>query len=376
MPRTARTHHQPLLTPTGAAATAETLRTGDTVLVWTHANPEAPKRTWGAVAPSNSRWPAPVHRDDFQVAEAVICRFDQQWHTTSARRGITLGTVVSSRPHHGDSTPAWPDGTVDVAVPRADLTDGLTLACIDIEHSAPFNLDTDEWNLTDEQIKRFNDAARLAGRHLATVPWPPSASALPGRPCQYLPEKLVLWRDKGVPLHIRALRRLAKEHGTVPHPDDTAVHDLLHLLRPGDQLDCYTRTGVATGRPAHASGIGAGSFYPAHVAEVDSQWWYSAFNRGAAAGTHLATTDNATVLAAMTDDDFQACIALAQNDNSLQCPGLGNAAAALAALEYQYDDICCLNADANGQFTPIPLTDDDHCAYRQPRAPASSGIGL
>ncbi|WP_420431919.1 hypothetical protein [Candidatus Poriferisocius sp.] len=373
MPPTTRTRLQPFLTPTGAVATIETLRTGDTVLVWADANPEAPKRAWGAVAPSNSRWPAPAHRDDFKVEEAVICRLDQQWHTTSARRGITLGTVVSSRPHHGDGAPAWPDGTVDVAMCRADIADGLTLACIDIDHGAPFNLDTDEWNLTDEQLKHFNDAARLTGRHLATVPWPPAVDALGD---QYLPEKLRLWRDKGVPLHIRALRRLAKEHGTVPHPDNTAVHDLLHLLRPGDQLDCYTRTSIATGLPAHASGIGADSSYPAYVAEVDSAWWYSAFNRGAPAGTHLATTDNATVLTAMTDDDYQACIALAQNDNTLQCPGLGNAAATLAALEYQYDDICCLNADANDQFTPMPLTDDDHCANRQPRAAANSGIGL
>lgn len=55
MPRTNRPRHQQLLSPTGAVATAETLRTGDTVLVWTHANPEAPKRTWGAVAPFQLR---------------------------------------------------------------------------------------------------------------------------------------------------------------------------------------------------------------------------------------------------------------------------------------------------------------------------------
>ena len=376
MPRTNRTRHQQFLTPTGAVATAETLRTGDTVLVWTHANPEAPKRTWGAVAPSNSRWPAPDHRGDFKVEEAVICRLDQQWHTTSARRGITLGTVVSSRPHFGDGAPAWPDGTVDVAVPRADLADGLTLACIDIEHGAPFNLDTDEWNLTDQQLKHFNDAARLTGRHLATIPWPASADAAGGQPCQYLPEKLALWRDKGVPLHIRALRRLAKDHGTVPHPDDTAVGDLLHLLRPGDQLDCYTRTSIAAGLPAHASGIGADSSYPAYVAEIDSQWWYSAFNRGAAVGTHLAATDNATVLTAMTDDDYQACIALAQNDHELTGPDHHNADKALAALRYQYDDICCLNANVGDQFTPVPLIFDDQCATREPRVAASSGIGL
>lgn len=339
MTRTTRPHLQPFLTPTGAVTTKETLRTGDTVLVWTCANPEAPKRTWGAVAPSNSMWPAPARREDFQVAEAVICRLDQQWHATSARRGVTLGAVVSARPHHGDGLPAWPDGTVDVAMARADVADGLTLACIDIEHGAPFNLVTDEWNLTDEQLKHFNDAARLTGRHLASVPWPPSADALDNSARQYLPEKLRLWRDKGVPLHIRALRRLAEQHGTAPHPDDTAVQDLLHLLRPGDQLDCYTRTSIATGLPAHASGIGSDSSYPAYVAETDSQWWYSAFNRGAPVGTHLATTDNATVLAAMTEDDFQACIALAQNDQELTGAAHDKAAKTLAALEYQYDDI-------------------------------------
>ncbi|MCY3961016.1 MAG: hypothetical protein OXG34_05035 [bacterium] len=36
MPRPTRTRLQPFLTPTGTVATAETLRTGDTVLVWTH----------------------------------------------------------------------------------------------------------------------------------------------------------------------------------------------------------------------------------------------------------------------------------------------------------------------------------------------------
>lgn len=376
MTRTTRNQLQPLLTPTGAVVTKEMLRTGDTVLVWVHNNPEAPRRTWGAVAPPKSRWPSPVHRDGFQVEEAVICRLDQQWHAASARRGITLGAVVSSRPHHGDGAPAWPDGTVDVAMPRADLADGLTLACIDIEHGAPFNLDTDEWSLTDEQLKHFNNAARLAGRHLSSVPWPPEADALGDQRSQSLPEKLRLWRDKGVPLHIRTLRRLAKDHGTAPHPEDTAVCDLLHLLRAGDQLDCYARTSIATGLPAHASGIGADSSYPAYVAEIDSQWWYSAFNRGAAVGTHLATTDNATVLAAMTDDDYQACIALAQNDQELTGPEHDTAAEALAALQYQYDDICCLNADANDQFAPVPLTDDDHWTAREPRVAASSGIGL
>ena len=376
MPRTNRTRHQQFLTPTGAVATADTLRTGDTVLVWTHANPEAPKRTWGAVAPSNSRWPAPDHRDDFKVEEAVICRLDQQWHTTSARRGITLGTTVSSRPHFGDGSPAWPDGTVDVAVPRADLADGLTLACIDIEHGAPFNLDTDEWTLTDQQLKHFNDAARLTGRHLAAIPWPPSADTVADQPCQYLPEKLALWRDKGAPLHIRTLRRLAKDHGTAPHPDNTAVGDLLHLLRPGDQLDCYTRTSIATGLPAHASGIGADSSYPAYVAEIDSQWWYSAFNRGASVGTHLATTDNATVLAAMTDDDYQTSIDQARDDHKLNGPQCDEATRALAALQHQYNDIRDLNDDTRDGYTAVHLTDKDHYANQQLRAIVGHEIGL
>ena len=339
MPRPTRTHLQPFLTPTGAVVTAETLRTGDTVLVWTHANPEAPKRTWGAVAPSNSNWSAPAHREDFQVAEAVIYRLDQQWHTTSARRGITLGTVVSARPHYGDGPPAWPDGTVDVAMPRADVVDGLTLACIDIEHGAPFNLDTDEWPLDDQQLKHFNDAARLTGRHLASDPWPPSADALDNSAHQYLPEKLRLWRDKGVPLHIRTLRRLAREHGTAPHPDETAIHDLQHLLRAGDQLDCYTRADPATGLPAHAAGVGADSSYPAHIAEIDSQWWYSAYNRGATVGTHLACTDNSTVLAVMTHDDFHAAIEQARGTQQRPGPEHDNAPAAFFALERQYDEI-------------------------------------
>ena len=38
MPRTTRTCLQPFLIPTGAVATKETLRTGDTVLVWTQAD--------------------------------------------------------------------------------------------------------------------------------------------------------------------------------------------------------------------------------------------------------------------------------------------------------------------------------------------------
>ncbi|MCY3786953.1 MAG: hypothetical protein OXG47_09560, partial [bacterium] len=264
MPRPTQTHLQPFLTPTGAVATAETLRTGDTVLVWTHANPEAPDRTWGAVAPSNSNWPAPANREDFDVEEAVICRLDQQWHTTSARRGITLGIAVSTRPHYGDGPPPWPDGTVDVAMPRADIVDGLSLACIDIEHGAPFNLDTGQWPLDDQQLEHLNAAARLAAQHLIASPWPPIAAALDNTARQYLPEKLRLWRNKGMPLHIRTLRRIAKEHGIAPHPDNTAIHDLQHLLRAGDQLDCYTRADPVAGLPAHASGIGADSRYPAH----------------------------------------------------------------------------------------------------------------
>ncbi len=339
MPSPTRTHLQPFLTPTGTVATPDTLRTGDTVLVWTHANPEAPKRTWGTVAPSNSNWPAPANRTEFKVEEAVICRLDQQWHTTSARRGITLGTVVTARPRYGDGPPAWPDGTFDVAIPRADLVDGLSLACIDIEHGAPFNLDTDEWPLDDQQLKHFNAAARLAAQHLIESPWPPIAPELDNTARQYLPEKLRLWRNKGMPLHIRTLRRLAKEHGTAPHPDEIAIHDLQHMLRAGDQLDCYTRADPATGLPAHASGVGANSRYPAHVAEIDSQWWYSAYNRGATVGTHLACTDNNTVLAAMTHDDFHAAIEQARGSRQPPGPERDNACAAFFALERQYDEI-------------------------------------
>ena len=376
MPRATRTHLQPFLTPTGAVATAETLCTGDTVLVWAHTNPESPRRTWGAVAPSNSNWPTPVNRGDFKVEEAVVCRVDQQWHTTSARRGIALGTVVSTRPHYGDGPPAWPDGTVDIAIPRADLVDGLSLACIDIEHGAPFNLDTGEWPLDDQQLKRFNDAARLTGRHLASIPWPPAAAALDNSARQYLPEKLRLWRDKGMPLHIRTLRRLGREHGTAPHPDETAIHDLQHLLRPGDQLDVYTRADASTGLPAHAAGIGADSRYPAYVAEVDSQWWYSAYNRGAAVGAHLACTDNSTVLAAVTDDDFQAAIAQARRDHELAGPQRGQAANALAALQCQYDEIRSLNADTSEERAAGRLAANDHCANQYPRAAAGRDIGL
>ncbi|WP_419847539.1 hypothetical protein [Candidatus Poriferisocius sp.] len=148
-----------------------------------------------------------------------------------------------------------------------------------------------------------------------------------------------LWRAKGVPLHIRTLRRLAKDHGTVPHPDEIAVGDLLRLLRPGDQLDCYTRTSIAAGLPAHASGVGANSSYSAHVAEIDSQWWYSAFNRGAAVGTHLAVTENDTVLAAMTDDDFEFSMDQACLDFALPGPQGAAAMAAFDALKFQYDDI-------------------------------------
>ncbi|MYD86132.1 MAG: hypothetical protein F4Y14_08085 [Acidobacteria bacterium] len=383
MPGATRTHLQPFLTPTGAVTTVEGLRTGDTVLVWTRINPEAPNWTWGAVAPSNSSWPTPVNREDFKVEEAVICRLDEQWHTTSARRGIALGTVVSTRPHYGDGPPAWPDGTVDVSLPRADLVDGLSLACIDIEHGAPFNLDADEWPLDDRQLKHFNDAARLTGRHLASIPWPSIATALGDSARQFLPEKLRLWRDKGMPLHIRTLRRLAQEHGAAPHPDETAIHDLQHLLRAGDQLDVYTRADAGTGLAAHATGIGADSGYPAYVAEVDSQWWYSAYNRGTAVGTHLACTDNDTVLAAVTDDDFQASIALARADHHLDGTQRDQAARALAALQHQYDDICSLNADICSlnadtihDRTAVHLAANYHCAYQLPRAAASHVLGL
>lgn len=254
------------------------------------------------------------------MEEAVVCRFDRQWHTTAARRGITLGTIVSTRPHNSDRPPVWPDGTFDVAMSRADLLDGHSLAFIDIDNGAPCGLDGDGGNLTGEQLKHSANAARNAGHHIASVEWPPSADALPDQPGQYLPEKLVLWRDKGVPLHIRTLRRLAELHGTAPHPDNTAIRDLYCMLRAGDQLDCHTRAGAANGQPAHASGIGSGSRHPAHVAEVDSGWWHSAYDRGPAYGTHLATTDKATVLVAMTADDFESSMDQACLDFALPGP--------------------------------------------------------
>lgn len=348
MPPTTRIDLQPFIAPTGAAATSESLSVGDTVLVWSHASPDAPKPTWGPVSPYNTKWPAPARREEYKVEEAVVCRFDRQWHTTAARRGITLGTIVSTRSHNsdrppiwaaGNRPPVWPDGTVDVAMSRADLLNGHSLAFIDIKNGAPSDLDGNGGNLTGEQLKHFANAARNAGYHIASVEWPPSADALPDQPGQYLPEKLVLWRDKGVPLHIRTLRRLAELHGTAPHPDNTAIRDLYCMLWAGDQIDCHTRTDAANGQPAHATGIGANSCHPAHVAEIDSQWWHRAYDRGAAYGTHLATTDKATVLIAMTHDDFESSMDQARKDYALPGPQRATAMAAFDALEIQYDDI-------------------------------------
>ena len=345
MARTTRTRLQPFITPTGAVVTAETISAGDTVLVWSHASPDAPKPTWGPVAPYNTRWPAPARRAEYKAEEAVVCRFDRQWHATAARRGITLGTIVSTRPQDrgrppiwaaGDRPPVWPDGTVDVAMSRSDLLNGHSLAFIDIDNGAPRGLGGD---FAGEQLKHFGDAARNAGYHISSVAWPPSADALPDQPGQYLPEKLVLWRSKGVPLHIRTLRRLAELHGTAPHPDNTAIHDLHRMLRAGDQLDCHTRADTANGQPAHASGIGANSRHPAYVAEIDSEWWHSAYDRGAAFGVHLATTDKATALVAMTADDFESSMGQARKDLALPGPQRANAIAAFDALEFQYDDI-------------------------------------
>lgn len=222
MPPTTRTHLHPFITPTGTVVTVETLSVGDTVLVWSHASPDAPKPTWGPVSPYNTRWPAPARREEYKVEEAVICRFDRQWHTTAARRDITLGTIVSTRPHNrarppiwatGDRSPVWPDRTVDVAMSRADLLNGHSLSFIDIDNGAPSGLDGDGGKLDGEQLKHFANAARNASHHIASVEWPPSADALCDQPGQYLPEKLVLWRSKGVPLHVRTLRRLAELHG-------------------------------------------------------------------------------------------------------------------------------------------------------------------
>ena len=42
MPPITRTHLQPFTTPTGAVVTVEDIGVGDTVLVWSHASPEAP----------------------------------------------------------------------------------------------------------------------------------------------------------------------------------------------------------------------------------------------------------------------------------------------------------------------------------------------
>ena len=364
--------HRSVATPSGLVVSTGDLRVGDEILVWTHTNPEAPRRTWGPVELDSRRYPVSIDLDDYTAQQAVICRIDGLWHKTAAKRGINLGAFVNSRPHNGTGPPPWPDGTVDVAMPRDDLADALTLALIDNERGSPFNLDPDDMALDDNQLEHLTAAANQTARHLAHTPWPPKAAELGPAIERHLPATLRRWRNTGHPIHIKTLRRLARELDAVPHPDHIASHDLKSALRAGDRLDVYITSKHDTGLPAHAAGIGQDGRYPGHVAELGAEWWYDAYRRGHAVGTHLADTDNHTVLAAMTADDFEASIAAARNDHKPQGPARDLAVSALASLQRQYDDVRAQSASTDEDHTAAHTADNNHA--NQPKA--SIDIGL
>ena len=364
--------HRSVATPSGLIASTEDLRVGDEILVWTHTNPEAPRRTWGPVELDSRRYPVSIDLDDYTAQQAVICRIDELWHKSAAKRGIHLGTFVNSRPHNGTGPPPWPDGTVDIAMPRDDLADALTLALIDTERGTPFNLDPADMALDDNQLEHLTAAANQTARHLAHTPWPPKAAELGPAIERHLPATLRRWRNAGNPIHIKTLRRLARELDAVPHPDNIASHDLKSSLRAGDRLDVYITSKHDTGLPAHAAGIGQHSRYPGHVAELGAEWWYDAYRRGHAAGTHLADTDGNTVLVAMTADDFEASIAAAHNDHNLQGDARDLAAGAHAALQCQYDDARGLTTGTDQHRTAAPTAADNYA--NRPKAGIDIGL--
>ena len=113
---------------------------------------------------------------------------------------------------------------------RQDLINALALTHIDIEAGHPIGLDHDTYPMTDQQEELHSGQTLKMSYRLATTPAPADTEALGITAELALPNALMGWRQAGQPVHISALRRIARQ--TAIFPDPANIAEL--KLRAGD----------------------------------------------------------------------------------------------------------------------------------------------
>ncbi|WP_419923987.1 hypothetical protein [Candidatus Poriferisocius sp.] len=300
-----------IVTATGEVVSKPDLRPGDAVLVWSYPDHRGSRTTGKHIGPSpiGTAHPSPEpDRMEAAITEAVVVRVFTGWLAAAASRGVRLGCPVA---HPVSQTPQI-DGTIDVAMTRQDLINALALTHIDIEAGHPIGLDHDTCPMTDEQEEHHSGQTLKMSYRLATTPAPADTQALGITAELALPNALVGWRQAGQPVHISALRRIARQTAIFPGPANTAELK----LRAGDLVAVTSGHHPHTGAAGHAVARNPTSRTPARIVEVSASWHRHIQQRDIFPGIQIADRGH-TAMMAMTGPDIDAAIDLAALDASI-----------------------------------------------------------